>query len=81
MRFAKSLFVEPGKQDNQEVSSQKSTSQTPKADKAGAMLDVNQKYTHIPSSHKSGVNVTLIDPVFVNPNSLETIAQVLRHMV
>jgi hypothetical protein len=42
--------------------------------------DVCHNYSHVLSSHKDGVPVSLLDPVFVNPNSMETISMVLRHI-
>lgn len=38
-------------------------------------------FATIPTAHKeTGIPISLIDPVFVNPNSLQTLALVLRHI-
>ncbi len=42
--------------------------------------DADTRFHHIPSGHKGAKTVTLTEPVFCNPNSIERVASVLRQI-
>lgn len=46
--------------------------------KSDENITSDDRYSHVPSGHEKGRRLKLTDPIFVNPNSAETIAEVLR---